>query len=42
MDKESLEAIRTLMREELKPIHTTLSNLENDVKDLKGVRQRFV
>jgi len=41
MDKESLEAIRTLVREELKPIHTTLSNLGNDVKDLKEGQQEI-
>jgi len=41
MDKENLEAIRTIMREELNPIHTTLNNLENDVKDLKKGQQEI-
>lgn len=34
-DKQLLDAIRSLVREETAPIHEKLSAIESDVKDLK-------
>lgn len=41
MDKEILEAMRTIMKEELKPILSKLDNLNNEVKDLKDGQQHI-
>ena len=41
MDPETLEAIRTVMREELKPINTKLSDIDNRLNNLEEGQQKI-